>query len=56
MRALVNENRQVASHLKLEITEGQVMSNPEHSAYMLSALKALGCGSHSTISAPATPR
>ena len=42
MRALVNENRQVASHLKLEITEGQVMSNPEHSAYMLQALKALG--------------
>jgi diguanylate cyclase (GGDEF)-like protein len=42
MRALVNENRQVASHLKLEITEGQVMSNPEHSAYMLNALKAMG--------------
>jgi diguanylate cyclase (GGDEF)-like protein len=44
MRALVAENRQVASHLKLEITEGQVMSNPEHSAYMLTALKALGLG------------
>ncbi len=42
MRALVSENRQVASHLKLEITEGQVMSNPEHSAYMLHALKAMG--------------
>jgi diguanylate cyclase (GGDEF)-like protein/PAS domain S-box-containing protein len=42
MRALVSENRQIASHLKLEITEGQVMSNPEHSAYMLNALKALG--------------
>jgi EAL domain-containing protein (putative c-di-GMP-specific phosphodiesterase class I) len=42
MRALVNENRQVATHLKLEITEGQVMANPEHSAYMLQALKALG--------------
>ena len=42
MHALVNENREVASHLKLEITEGQVMSNPEHSAYMLSALKAMG--------------
>jgi EAL domain-containing protein (putative c-di-GMP-specific phosphodiesterase class I) len=39
---LVSENRQIASHLKLEITEGQVMSNPEHSAYMLSALKAMG--------------
>ena len=42
MRALVTESRQVTGHLKLEITEGQVMSNPEHSAYMLSALKALG--------------
>jgi diguanylate cyclase (GGDEF)-like protein len=42
MRSLVSADRQVASHLKLEITEGQVMSNPEHSAYMLSALKAMG--------------
>jgi EAL domain-containing protein (putative c-di-GMP-specific phosphodiesterase class I) len=42
MRSLVSQDRQVASHLKLEITEGQVMSNPEHSAYMLSALKAMG--------------
>ncbi len=42
MRALVSQDRTVASHLKLEITEGQVMANPEHSAYMLSALKAMG--------------
>ncbi len=42
LRALVHESRQVASHLKLEITEGQAMSNPEHSAYMLNALKAMG--------------
>jgi diguanylate cyclase (GGDEF)-like protein len=42
MRSLVQQDRTVTSHLKLEITEGQVMANPEHSAYMLSALKAMG--------------
>ena len=49
MRVLVSENRQVASHLKLEITEGQVMSNPEHSAYMLQALRALGSSWHGGV-------
>ena len=44
MRALVNEHRAVAAHLKLELTEGQVMTNPEHSAYMLQALKEMGLG------------
>ncbi|WP_423068803.1 EAL domain-containing protein [Devosia sp. CN2-171] len=42
MRALVSDHRQIARHIKLEITESQVMSNPEHSAYVLNALRQLG--------------
>jgi EAL domain-containing protein (putative c-di-GMP-specific phosphodiesterase class I) len=42
MRHLVAEHHQAAPHLKLEITEDQVMTNPEHSAYMLTALRDLG--------------
>jgi diguanylate cyclase (GGDEF)-like protein len=42
LRALVNDHRQVTKHLKLEITEQQVMSNPEHSAYVMEVLKRLG--------------
>jgi diguanylate cyclase (GGDEF)-like protein/PAS domain S-box-containing protein len=44
MRALVRDHRGIAGHLKLEITESQAMTNPEHSAYMLAALKELGVG------------
>lgn len=44
MRSLVSQDKALAGHLKLEITEGQVMSNPEHSAYMLEALRSLGLG------------
>ncbi|ODT76689.1 MAG: diguanylate cyclase [Pelagibacterium sp. SCN 64-44] len=44
MRSLVSQNKELARHLKLEITESQVMSNPEHSAYMLQALRSLGLG------------
>lgn len=44
MRALVADHRSVAKHMKLEITESQVMGNPEHAVYMLEAFKALGLG------------
>ena len=44
MKALLAANKAIAGHLKLEITEGQVMTNPEHSAYMLTALRNLGLG------------
>jgi len=44
LKGVVQEHRGIASHLKLEITESQAMTNPEHSAYMLSALRSLGVG------------
>ncbi|MEO5804921.1 EAL domain-containing protein [Devosia sp.] len=44
IRSLVGQHPEVAPHLKLELTESQVMTNPEHSAYMLAALKNLGLG------------
>ena len=44
MRALVSDNRAVSRHIKLEITETQVMTNPEHSAYMLQMLRDMGLG------------
>ncbi|RDE10621.1 EAL domain-containing protein [Pelagibacterium lacus] len=44
MRALVAQHKSVARHMKLEITESQVMANPEHAVYMLDAFKALGLG------------
>ena len=44
MRNLVAQDRALAGHLKLEITESQVMTNPEHSAYMLEALRNMGLG------------
>ncbi|WEJ32521.1 EAL domain-containing protein [Devosia sp. SD17-2] len=44
MRSLLDRDKALAASLKLEITESQVMSNPEHSAYMLEALHGLGVG------------
>ncbi|MCB9993295.1 MAG: EAL domain-containing protein [Hyphomicrobiaceae bacterium] len=44
LRTLVTENRQLPRHIKLEVTETQVMANPEQSAFVLSALKDLGFG------------
>lgn len=44
MRSLLAQDKALAAHLKLEITESQVMTNPEHSAYMLEALHNLGVG------------
>ncbi|WP_224701441.1 putative bifunctional diguanylate cyclase/phosphodiesterase [Devosia aquimaris] len=44
LRSLVNQDRALAQHLKLEITESQLMTNPEHSAYMLEALRSMGLG------------
>src|SRR5690606_23238953 len=42
MRALLDNDRRVANHIKLELTESDVMSNPEHAAYVLAALREQG--------------
>lgn len=44
MRTLVAKHKSIAKHIKLELTESQVMLNPEHSAYVLSTLKTMGLG------------
>ena len=44
MRALLDNDRRIAEHIKLELTEAQVMSNPEHAAYVLALLREQGLG------------
>jgi diguanylate cyclase (GGDEF)-like protein/PAS domain S-box-containing protein len=44
IRTLVSENVGLAGHIKFEVTESEVMTNPEHSAYVLDSLKSMGLG------------
>jgi diguanylate cyclase (GGDEF)-like protein/PAS domain S-box-containing protein len=44
IRSMLGQNKEVAFHMKVELTESQVMTNPEQSAYMLAAMKDLGLG------------
>lgn len=42
MRALVSTNPEIAKRFLLEVTESQVMTSPEQSAFILDSLKSLG--------------
>ena len=42
IKSLLSNHTNIVKHLKLEVTESQIMANAEHSAYMLSALKSMG--------------
>lgn len=42
VKGLLKKNQSAAPYLKLEVTESEVMVNPEQSAYVLSNLKAIG--------------
>ena len=44
LNAYLGEHKTIAPHIKLEITESQMMLNPEHSAYIVSTLKSMGLG------------
>ncbi len=42
IKLLIDRHVNIVKHLKLEVTETQVMANAEHSAYMLASLKSMG--------------
>ncbi|NOZ33054.1 MAG: EAL domain-containing protein, partial [Alphaproteobacteria bacterium] len=44
IRSILAENPSVAPHLKLELTESQIMTNPERSAFLLKSLRQMGIG------------
>lgn len=44
LRALASQYANTLKHLKLEVTEGQIMANPEHAAYVLGSLRSMGLG------------
>ncbi|WP_196259530.1 EAL domain-containing protein [Pelagibacterium limicola] len=44
VKSMVADHKGLARHIKLEITESQLMSNPEHAVAMLHAFRELGLG------------
>ena len=42
MKRLISRHANIVQHIKLEVTETQIMSNAEHSSYVLETLKSMG--------------